>query len=365
MVVVALATILISVLVGMIFAWIWAIGRLWAGQMLLPENSPRAVPWGGKSVLAGFVTMISVSVGVSTAYAEMTGRSARTSQLDIMLVSALINSAFLVVMPLILRRTARAQLEDFGLEWSRLRRDAGAGFLAFLLIAPIVYGIQLIAVQIWERKEHPLELMMLEKLTGGVALLAIVSAVVLAPAVEELLFRGLLQGWLTRRLAGKPSGGAPPASNLEEWIAEGPSAERPEDQARSGLLPKFPDPYFAPGAEIGPVEERFTRITRSARMAAPILLTSAVFALVHMPQWPAPLAIFLLSLGLGLVYRRTGSLVAAFVLHAAFNGLSTLALLLVALSPAPLDEKVAPLPAEFSAGPVRALHAPIPHPGRR
>ena len=214
-IVVALATVIMSLLVGMLFAWAWAIGRLWAGRALLPTNSPRVVPWGGGSVLAGLLAMISVSVGVSAAYAAVTGRDSQTSQLDVMLMSALINSALLVVVPLILRRTARARAEDFGLAWDRLRQDARAGFLAFLLIAPIVYGVQVLAVQIWERNEHPLELMMLENFTGPVAILAIVSAVILAPAVEELMFRGLFQGWLTRLLVGKPDGPEPLASDVD------------------------------------------------------------------------------------------------------------------------------------------------------
>ena len=340
-IVVALATVLMSLLVGMFFAWVWAIGRLRAGRAILPTDSPRVVPWGGGSVLAGLLAMISVSVGVSATYAAVTGRTSKTSQQDVMLVTALINSALLVVVPLILRGTARARPEDFGLAWNRLRRDASAGFVAFLLIAPIVYGVQLIAVRIWERNEHPVELMMLENLTGPVAILAIVSAVFLAPAVEELLFRGLFQGWLTRLLVGKPNGPEPPASDLDEWIADGSSAEPPEAETRSPLFPRIPDPV---------------------RSALPVLLTSSLFALVHMPQWPAPLAIFLLSLGLGLLYQRTGSLVASFVLHAAFNGLSTLALILVALNPAPLDKKAVPLPPDAATGGIHALDVPVHHP---
>ena len=49
------------------------------------------------------------------------------------------------------------------------------------------------------------------------------------------------------------------------------------------------------------------------------------------------LALYLLSYG-------TGSLVASFILHAAFYGFSTLTLILVALNPPPLDREVVPLP---------------------
>ena len=75
---------------------------------------------------------------------------------------------------------------------------------------------------------------------------------------------------------------------------------------------------------------------------APIVIISALFAVVHLPQWPAPIAIFFLSLGLGVVYQRTGSLFASFVMHALFNGFSTLILFQAVLIGAPADPKVVP-----------------------
>src|SRR5208282_4816405 len=63
----------------------------------------------------------------------------------------------------------------------------------------------------------------------------------------------------------------------------------------------------------------------------PILLTSILFAAMHFPQWPAPIAITVLSMALGTVYQRTGSLLASITMHATFNGINTMLLLLVAL----------------------------------
>src|SRR4051794_33276807 len=73
-IVTALATAIMSLLVGMLLAWAWAIGQLWAGRALVPIHSPRVVPWGGGSVVAGLLAMISVSAGVSAAYTAVTGR---------------------------------------------------------------------------------------------------------------------------------------------------------------------------------------------------------------------------------------------------------------------------------------------------
>ena len=41
-----------------------------------------------------------------------------------------------------------------------------------------------------------------------------------------------------------------------------------------------------------------------------IVLTSLIFAALHAAQWPAPIPLFLLAVGLGVVYQRTGSLLA-------------------------------------------------------
>ncbi len=79
-------------------------------------------------------------------------------------------------------------------------------------------------------------------------------------------------------------------------------------------------------------------------VARAILMTSLFFAVVHAPQWPAPIAIFVLSLGLGIVAYKTGSLIAAITMHASFNGLSVLLLCLALLSGAGEKLKKAELP---------------------
>jgi membrane protease YdiL (CAAX protease family) len=52
-----------------------------------------------------------------------------------------------------------------------------------------------------------------------------------------------------------------------------------------------------------------------------VIITSVVFALIH-PLWTAPM-IFILSIALGYVYERTGSLWVPIVMHAMFNISST------------------------------------------
>ena len=54
------------------------------------------------------------------------------------------------------------------------------------------------------------------------------------------------------------------------------------------------------------------------------MIVSALFAAMHIPVWPSPVPLFFLSLGLGVLYQRTGGLVAPIALHATFNGLATI-----------------------------------------
>jgi len=59
--------------------------------------------------------------------------------------------------------------------------------------------------------------------------------------------------------------------------------------------------------------------------------SSLLFAVVHAPQWPAPIPLFVLALVIGSVYHRTGSLITAIFMHATFNGFSTLAMFVAVL----------------------------------
>ena len=69
----------------------------------------------------------------------------------------------------------------------------------------------------------------------------------------------------------------------------------------------------------------------AASSSLAIVVTSLLFAAMHLPQWPAPIAIFLLSLGLGTLYQRTGSLLAAIAMHGTFNGFNTVLMLMEAI----------------------------------
>ncbi len=91
-------------------------------------------------------------------------------------------------------------------------------------------------------------------------------------------------------------------------------------------------------------------------VGAAIVITSLIFASLHAGQWPAPIPIFILAIGLGVVYQRTGSLIATICMHALFNGISTLALFGALLSGVPIEagKRVTP-PAIEKVGPAEKV----------
>ena len=49
------------------------------------------------------------------------------------------------------------------------------------------------------------------------------------------------------------------------------------------------------------------------------MISSAVFALIHVGQGAAPIPLFLFAIGLGFVFRYTGSLIPCIALHFMLN----------------------------------------------
>ena len=155
----------------------------------------------------------------------------------------------------------------------------------------------------------------------GVADLAIISAVILAPLVEEMMFRGLLQRWCIDFLARRPKTRPltlEPAGGLLLTTADG--AMGVEEEVWPDLIPSVAS---VPNS---------TRSPTRACVILGIIITSVSFAAVHAPQWPAPIPLFALAMIIGFVYHRTGSLISAVCMHATFNGFSTLAMFVAILA---------------------------------
>lgn len=175
---------------------------------------------------------------------------------------------------------------------------AGFGALiASLVIAPLsIYVLEALGYSAERRVQGPF----MEGLSGwigedpGTAIPAVVAVVVFfGPAVEELVFRGAIFGGLYRlglflsRTLGKDGG------------------------------------YKGKGSQVP--------------FALAALLSSVLFALVHLEPVALPV-LFVLAVGLCVLYQRTGSLLPCLVAHATFNSFAVLLIILSGLGvlPAPV-----------------------------
>lgn len=394
----------LTLVFGAITSWIWAIRRLSRGEPILPREPliERRKPAWGWGILLVLVVVVVVNLGGFTAYtlatrgrpsrkhaelkaqpprvvakkndaaaagkghasdpssepstsespAEGDGPPGNLSWLEIMFVQAAINSALIVLLPLLLRVASGARLADIGLSRRAWRRQVAIGVVGLAMVMPVVQLVNWASTYLpglprRDVRAHPLEKMLRDDPTGAIAYLAVLSAVVLAPISEELLFRGILQPWLiaalndlalalSRRRRSKlvPVPEAPPA-DFEYWPVDEPEGSDRTVTTSSAPVPAGSGPAHA--------DEKPTpyRPPVAGATATAIVLVSLLFGALHASQWPAPIPIFVLALGLGLVSYRTGSLLAPICMHAIFNGISTVGILLTLQ--APLEKSVRPV----------------------
>jgi membrane protease YdiL (CAAX protease family) len=328
-------TVLVSTVLAMGAAWLWALGRLIARKPFFPEEKTCPVPWKTVTLLLFVLewVLITRSVGQLGSRALGIPRGPGPRELTAwqqMCLTTLVNVAILAIIPASLAAVSRSTsaLRRLGIHREGLGRHVRRGAVVFLLLTPVVYRIQLSATQIWKPQKHPVEEMLVQNPTLAMALFTFVSTVILAPAAEELLFRGIVQNWLEGFFPGPAVPRSDPGAVHDGW---GDSLDLVQETPGAAACAERGPPLGAPETEERP---------RSRGMKwMPVVLTAAFFAIVHFPQWPAPIAIFLLSLGLGSLYQSTGSLAASFTMHALFNAFSTLILFYVAFSGPPHDLK--------------------------
>jgi membrane protease YdiL (CAAX protease family) len=173
-------------------------------------------------------------------------------------------------------------LDGWGLSLRKIPKGVVAGVLGLLVIYPSLIVLNIIVstgIEYFAHRSeeiHPtLQLLTQPNQALWERIGFIIVAGAVAPVLEEIFFRGLLQTTFMER-----SWGLLPQENMQ------------------GMY----------------------RPTPRHRWAA-ILVTSFIFAAIHlMPD--SFLVLFALAVGLGYVYERTGNLWASITLHAAFNCLN-------------------------------------------
>jgi membrane protease YdiL (CAAX protease family) len=199
----------------------------------------------------------------------------------------------------------------------RLRSNVVMGYLGWLVVTLPVWGILVLVQTDWladligPPQAHPVELLLRSARTTDI-LVGMISILLIAPVLEEFLFRGLIQPMLAR---------APLLADAVILTALVMAvfhaiAAKPEDEVKRELVILF---LIAAGPGYLLFEHLVQPWLTRPGAARAIFATSLLFAYVHMGAWPSPIPLFFLALVLGLVTYRTQSLVAPVTLHLLFN----------------------------------------------
>ncbi len=246
----------------------------------------------------------------------------------VVLAAVLITFPFqLLTAPLLLRFLSGTRPYHFGLTSQRLRDNALLGLLGWMVLTPPVHGINWAITEgfKWLAPDnvgkHGFErLSQSESVTGGELGLILFLAVVVAPIVEEISFRGVIQTWLTTSRSGAHF------VMVMVFCLAFPMDPEKWTQLNNGDWLVLAPPLFVllmvPG---------YLLVSRRQRTPAGTALyaTSMLFGMVHQAVWPSPIALFVLALGLGWLALQTGSLVGPMVLHSLFNGVACVHMLLL------------------------------------
>jgi membrane protease YdiL (CAAX protease family) len=321
-----------------------------AGLPLVAPRPRRPVPWAFFDLVAlvGFWLIVSAVVGGVFRRAGWLPAETHLDRWEMLpaRVALAYNVAVPLVtmaisLPIIALRTG-ATLRDLGVEPRELAADVRLGLIALVMLAPPVYGVQALLVTWWKPSEHPLIVLVRQAPHWDVFLWLCLSAGVVAPLVEELLFRVLLQGFLEKAVAWRgpvhelvfgaspppaderPATSkceAPPRGSASMDALAGPIAVPHEDAAGVTAIP--PEERMVPAACVASAECSSGEFPPSGGQGwLPAGLSAILFGLMHYSHGPDWIPLIGFGLGLGYLYRQTHRLGPCCVVHAAFNGLS-------------------------------------------
>ena len=322
--------------------WYMAINRLIAKQELIPYRRSESV-LGFVDLLAVFACWFGAQIASGVVLAVVAGPEAFKGDQEEMfaehgvlllylsaafgIFSLIVGGAYLVFR----YRTTNS----FGLRLGQLGQQIGYGVVVFTMFLPIVLLIQFL-LSLLVKYDHPV----LSVLTENPSFVPIfgcwAAAVLQAPFVEEFLFRGVFQHWLERISVSKMTddqiligGSGSASSGALIGNAFDDSSGLPTEKlgaTDSDLTNPYLSPYTDAINQKKQAIDSQNEVNAMQRKFAywPIFVSSLCFALVHWGQGLAPIPLFVLALGLGYLFRQTGSLIACITVHFLLNFYSML-----------------------------------------
>lgn len=267
-----LGVVIYGLVAASLVVWAMIAARLKERQQLVPFEPRAPVPWTGFDVtvlLIAFVYAEMCAVSLARYWSDVGSGQLSGVGLAAGGGARLIWLAFTVAY---LSSRRDAFLDDLGLQTDKFTGDVRLGVLGFLTAVLPVYGLQWMFTHLFAfESKHPIVTFAGRDASLQSLLLASFVAAVVAPLVEEFLFRVVLQGWLEKKQVQSAS---------------------PDDAA-----------------------ERRPNL-------APAVAVSVLFAAMHMGHGPDPIALFFLSLILGYLYQRTHRIVPSLTVHFCVNSLA-------------------------------------------
>lgn len=326
------------------------VGSIRASRRLLgPELPARPIRWSLLEIILAYalghmfwqtaVYLVLSSTGVIHAvYGDEvagllgeTSKDAEIARIRVAVLCAAVAFPFeLLSVLVVLRFFSNTQPTELGLTFRRAGVNTALGVLAFLVITPLVFAVNLGAQHLMEQLgmegvKHPFEKLTKAGLPLGQMIVLTCIAVICAPIMEELIFRGVIQPWLALNQWGGHL-----AMGLALVIA-GPWDMETLTQLTEGLAWQDRVRAASPLIFVLALTPFYVLCWRYQKTpaATAIFGTSLLFAMVHKFAWPHPVPLFFLSLGLGWLAYRTQSLVGSIVLHSLFNGVGCVQLWLM------------------------------------
>ena len=301
-------------------AWAWwrALARVAAGHPVLAFESRMASPWGLLDLIIAFFLLVACQVFASGLLVTKFGIQiaddmSADGRAALLFGGALATLAAFLSSIAVVRLRSGATWIDLGINRTCLASDLQLGAVAFVMLAPIVYGIQMVLVK-WFESQHPLNELLRKDPDPKFFVLAGIAALIVAPLAEEYFFRVLLQGWL-ERIATR-------ASATTHLLLGG----RPGDTV---ALSANDQPQLHSYSYASPIEETPSHVggdRERTRPLWPILVSACLFALAHYSHGPDPIPLFVLAVGLGYLYRQTHRVLPCIVVHFLLNSCSLAAL---------------------------------------
>ncbi len=257
----------------------WGAHPIEAIEWMVPARRRARPFWSPFDVFVMFGTMflvgqllmlLAVQQGWITRSPETGAPTTATSLLVAMWINTFAGMVAAIFVITWLRFFNANALKELGL--SVHQSDVTLGFKASLILLPPVLLISAAATYIVPY-EHPVLDSLKELFTPGVFIVTFIGTALFTPFIEELMIRVLLQGGL---------------QGLIDRNVDSDNLWRPQS-------------YL------------------------PILVSSSIFAALHIGQGAAPIPLFVLSLGLGFLYRQTGSITPSLVVHVVLNSLTLFA----------------------------------------